>query len=97
MKKYKVNGREVEAVSIANAIHQVKDSDLLKQMAYKLADMANYFDRANSPYARNQFVEKEYEKKLNETYTYGLKVYEQLKKEYGMISMNMREATEYFS
>lgn len=81
MKKFKINGISVKADSIADAIHQVKDSDLLKQMAYKLADMASYFDRANAPHSRNQFQQQEYEKKLTETYTYGLKVYEQLKKE----------------
>lgn len=65
----------------------VGDSDKLKQMAYKFAQMGNYFDRANSARSR-EILGKEDDQKYAEFYNYGLQVLAQLKQEVEGIKKN---------
>lgn len=66
---------------------KTKDSDKLKQMAYKFAQMGNYFDRANSANSR-RILAKEDTQKYTEFYNYGLQVYQQLKNEVESMKRN---------
>lgn len=72
-------------------LDSVKDSDKLKQMAYKFAQMGNYFDRANSARSRN-ILAKEDDQKYAEFYNYGLQVLAQLKQEVEGIKKNATPA-----
>lgn len=65
----------------------VGDSDKLKQMAYKFAQMGNYFDRANSARSR-EILGKEDDQKYAEFYNYGLQVLAQLKQEVESMKRN---------
>lgn len=56
----------------------VVDSDKLKQMAYKFAQMANYFDRGDSINSR-KILAKEDDRNYADFYNYGLQVLAQLK------------------
>lgn len=78
---------EVEAVRKAKCVKdaiynhkRVADSDQLRQLAYQLGQLANYFDRSNSAHSRNLLSDKD-KQKLTEFYNLGLKVYDVLKKE----------------
>lgn len=78
---------EVEAVRKAKCVkdaiynhRRVADSDQLRQLAYQLGQLANYFDRANSAHSRNLLSDKD-KQKMTEFYNLGLKVYDVLKKE----------------
>ena len=66
-------------IKVLHAV-KAKDSNKLKQMAYKFAQMGNYFDRANSAQSRS-ILAKEDDKKYPEFYSYALQVYQQLKNE----------------
>lgn len=65
----------------------IKDSDTLKNLAYKFAQMGNYFDRANSVNSR-KILGKEDDEKIAEFYNLGLQVYKQLEKEVDYLKNN---------
>ena len=58
----------------------IKDSNKLLQMAYKLAQMSSYFDRANTPRSR-KLLSQEDETKKAELFSYGNEVLNQLNQE----------------
>lgn len=66
---------------------QLKDSDTLKNLAYKFAQMGNYFDRANSVNSR-KILGKEDDEKIAEFYKLGLEVYKQLEQEVNYLKNN---------
>lgn len=66
---------------------KIKDSDTLKNLAYKFAQMGNYFDRANSAASR-KILGKEDDEKIAEFYKLGLQVYKQLKQEVDYLKNN---------
>lgn len=100
MKKYLVNNVYIKAASVNDAVKKykmqdsLKDSDKLKQMAYKFAQMGNYFDRANSARAR-EILAKEDDKKYPEFYNYAVQVYQQLKFEVENIKRNSTVKQNY--
>lgn len=59
---------------------KMKDSAKLKELAYQLAQMGNYFDRANSINSRN-ILAREDSTKLVEFYKLAVQTYNQLKME----------------
>jgi len=61
-------------------ITKVKDSDQLKNLAYKFGQLANYFDRANSAQSRN-LLSKEDDTKVSEFISVGQQLLTQLTKE----------------
>lgn len=69
----------VESSMIADSVF-VSDSDKLSQMVYKLGQLANYFDRANSAHSR-KYLGAEDDKKVAEFYSLGVQTYNQLKSE----------------
>lgn len=73
---------------------RVEDSDKLKQMTYKFAQMGNYFDRANSLNSR-QILSKEDDQKYTEFYNYGLQVFAQLKQEVEGIKKSTNPKKDY--
>lgn len=81
--KYVINAETpVKAMKIAKVLDSTKckDSDKLLQMAYKLAQMTSYFDRANTPRSR-QLLSQEDETKKAELFNYGMQVLNQLNQE----------------
>lgn len=66
---------------------KIKDSDTLKNLAYKFAQMGNYFDRANSANSR-KILGKEDDEKIAEFYKLGLEVYKQLEQEVNYLKNN---------
>ena len=66
---------------------KIKDSDTLKNLAYKFAQMGNYFDRANSANSR-KILGKEDDEKIAEFYKLGLQVYKQLEQEVDYLKNN---------
>ena len=78
--KVKANDHEEAARKIIDKFNNVsmKDSSKLYDLAYKLGQLANYFDRANSINSRN-ILGKEDEAKKAEFYNLGLQTYNQLK------------------
>ena len=86
--------KEVDAVRRAKEIKSnmgfgkdsagVHDSDELRQLAYKFAEMGSHFDRANSAHSR-EMLSKDDEAKYAEFFKLGLKVHEVLKNEVARI------------
>lgn len=68
---------------------KIKDSDTLKNLAYKFAQMGNYFDRANSANSR-KILGKEDDEKIAEFYKLGLEVYKQLEQEVNYLKNNKK-------
>lgn len=68
---------------------KIKDSDTLKNLAYKFAQMGNYFDRAHSANSR-KILGKEDDEKIPEFYNLGLQVYKQLEQEVDYLKNNKR-------
>lgn len=66
---------------------KIKDSDTLKNLAYKFAQMGNYFDRANSANSRD-ILGREDNEKIAEFYKLGLQVYKQLEQEVDYLKNN---------
>lgn len=66
---------------------KIKDSDTLKNLAYKFAQMGNYFDRANSANSR-KILGREDDEKIAEFYKLGLQVYKQLEQEVNYLKNN---------
>lgn len=66
---------------------KIKDSDTLKNLAYKFAQMGNYFDRANSVNSR-KILGREDDEKIAEFYKLGLQVYKQLEQEVNYLKNN---------
>ena len=66
---------------------KIKDSDTLKNLAYKFAQMGNYFDRANSANSR-KILGREDNEKIAEFYKLGLEVYKQLEQEVNYLKNN---------
>ena len=66
---------------------KIKDSDTLKNLAYKFAQMGNYFDRANSTNSR-KILGREDDEKIAEFYKLGLQVYKQLEQEVNYLKNN---------
>lgn len=66
---------------------KIKDSDTLKNLAYKFAQMGNYFNRANSVNSR-KILGKEDDEKIAEFYKLGLEVYKQLEQEVNYLKNN---------
>lgn len=66
---------------------KIKDSDTLKNLAYKFAQMGNYFDRAHSLNSR-KILGKEDDEKIPEFYNLGLQVYKQLEQEVDYLKNN---------
>lgn len=76
---------------------KTKDSDKLKNLAYKFAQMGNYFDRANSARSR-EILAKEDDKKYPEFLRLGFEVLNQLKIEVeGMKSAKTLKGIGYFA
>ena len=91
-KKYKkIKARDVDTYEevTKDLEKELKDSDTLKNLAYKFAQMGNYFDRANSHNSR-EILGKEDDKKLPEFYNLGLQVYKQLEQEVEYLKNNKR-------
>ena len=68
---------------------ELKDSDTLKNLAYKFAQMGNYFDRAHSLNSK-KILGREDDKKIAEFYNLGLQVYKQLEQEVDYLKNNKR-------
>lgn len=68
---------------------KIKDSDTLKNLAYKFAQMGNYFDRDHSANSR-KILGKEDDEKIPEFYNLGLQVYKQLEQEVDYLKNNKR-------
>lgn len=89
-KKYKkIKARDVDTYEevTEDLEKELKDSDTLKNLAYKFAQMGNYFDRANSFNSR-EILGKEDDEKLPEFYNLGLQVYKQLEQEVDYLKNN---------
>ena len=80
MKTFKINGQIIKALSLTDAVKSCKDSDRLKQLAYKFAEMGSYFDRANSASSR-EILSKNDENKMFDYYKLALEIKKQLQKE----------------
>lgn len=91
-KKYKkIKTRDVDTYKevTEDLEKELKDSDTLKNLAYKFAQMGNYFDRANSVNSK-KILGKEDDKKIAEFYNLGLQVYKQLEQEVDYLKNNKR-------
>lgn len=89
-KKYKkIKTRDVDTYEevTEDLEKELKDSDTLKNLAYKFAQMGNYFDRANSVNSR-KILGKEDDEKIAEFYKLGLQVYKQLEQEVDYLKNN---------
>lgn len=89
-KKYKkIKTRDVDTYEevTEDLEKELKDSDTLKNLAYKFAQMGNYFDRANSANSR-KILGKEDDEKIAEFYKLGLQVYKQLEQEVNYLKNN---------
>lgn len=89
-KKYKkIKTRDVDTYEevTEDLEKELKDSDTLKNLAYKFAQMGNYFDRANSANSR-KILGKEDDEKIAEFYKLGLQVYKQLEQEVDYLKNN---------
>lgn len=89
-KKYKkIKARDVDTYEevTEDLEKELKDSDTLKNLAYKFAQMGNYFDRAHSANSR-KILGKEDDEKLAEFYNLGLQVYKQLEQEVDYLKNN---------
>lgn len=87
MKKYKIGKYIIKAKSVEDSVKiykKIKDSDRLKQLAYKFAETGSYFDRANMAQSR-ELLSKNDESKLFEYYKLALEVKKQLEKEIPMM------------
>lgn len=71
----------------------VKDSDALAKLAYEFGQIANYFDRANSPRSRN-FLAQEDDVKYNEFLRKGIQVKAQLQREIEGMTKGMKAGQE---
>ena len=71
----------------------VKDSDALAKLAYEFGQIANYFDRANSPRSRN-FLAQEDDVKYKEFLRKGIQVKAQLQKEIEGLTKGMKAGQE---
>lgn len=72
--------RKAKAVKDAMHIGRVADSSKLRQMAYDLAQLGNYFDRANSAFSRELLSDRD-RQKLTEFFNLGTRTYNALKNE----------------
>ena len=91
-KKYKkIKTRDVDTYEeVTEGLEkELKDSDTLKNLAYKFAQMGNYFDRAHSVNSR-KILGKEDDEKIPEFYNLGLQVYKQLEQEVDYLKNNKR-------
>lgn len=91
-KKYKkIKARDVDTYEevTEDLEKELKDSDTLKNLAYKFAQMGNYFDRAHSANSR-KILGKEDDEKISEFYNLGLQVYKQLEQEVDYLKNNKR-------
>lgn len=91
-KKYKkIKTRDVDTYEevTEDLKKELKDSDTLKNLAYKFAQMGNYFNRANSLNSK-KILAKEDDEKLPEFYNLGLQVYKQLEQEVEYLKNNKR-------
>lgn len=91
-KKYKkIKARDVDTYEevTEDLEKELKDSDTLKNLAYKFAQMGNYFDRAHSANSR-KILGKEDDEKIPEFYNLGLQVYKQLEQEVDYLKNNKR-------
>lgn len=91
-KKYKkIKTRDVDTYEevTEDLEKELKDSDTLKNLAYKFAQMGNYFDRAHSANSR-KILGKEDDEKISEFYNLGLQVYKQLEQEVDYLKNNKR-------
>lgn len=91
-KKYKkIKARDVDTYEeVTEGLEkELKDSDTLKNLAYKFAQMGNYFDRAHSANSR-KILGKEDDEKIAEFYNLGLQVYKQLEQEVDYLKNNKR-------
>lgn len=91
-KKYKkIKTRDVDTYEeVTEGLEkELKDSDTLKNLAYKFAQMGNYFDRAHSANSR-KILGKEDDEKIAEFYNLGLQVYKQLEQEVDYLKNNKR-------
>lgn len=89
-KKYKkIKARDVDTYEevTEDLEKELRDSDTLKNLAYKFAQMGNYFDRANSANSR-EILGKEDNEKIAEFYKLGLEVYKQLEQEVNYLKNN---------
>ena len=89
-KKYKkIKARDVDTYEevTEDLEKELKDSDTLKNLAYKFAQMGNYFDRANSANSR-EILGREDNEKIAEFYKLGLEVYKQLEQEVNYLKNN---------
>lgn len=71
----------------------VKDSDALAKLAYEFGQIANYFDRANSPRSRN-FLAQEDDVKYKEFLRKGIQVKAQLQREIEGLAKGMKAGQE---
>ena len=71
----------------------VKDSDALAKLAYEFGQIANYFDRANSPRSRN-FLAQEDDVKYKEFLRKSIQVKAQLQKEIEGLTKGMKAGQE---
>lgn len=93
--KFKVFAKDHQ--DAANKIFRnMRDSSKLYELAYKLGQLANYFDRANSVQSRN-ILGREDETKMAEFFNLGLQTYNQLKFEVEqMKKAGLEEGIRYF-
>lgn len=91
-KKYKkIKARDVDTYEeVTKGLEkELRDSGTLKNLAYKFAQMGNYFDRAHSANSR-KILGKEDDEKISEFYNLGLQVYKQLEQEVDYLKNNKR-------
>lgn len=91
-KKYKkIKTRDVDTYEevTKDLEKELKDSDTLKNLAYKFAQMGNYFDRANSANSR-KILGREDNEKIAEFYKLGLEVYKHLEQEVNYLKNNKK-------
>lgn len=91
-KKYKkIKTRDVDTYEevTEDLEKELRDSDTLKNLAYKFAQMGNYFDRAHSLNSK-KILGKEDDEKIAEFYNLGLQVYKQLEQEVDYLKNNKR-------
>ena len=74
---------------------EIQDSSKLADLAYKLGQMANYFDRANSAISR-KFLGRDDEAKKAEFYKLGVQTYTQLKFEVEQMEKAGKTGNEYY-
>lgn len=89
-KKYKkIKTRDVDTYEevTEDLEKELKDSDTLKNLAYKFAQIGSYFDRAHSLNSR-KILGKEDDEKIPEFYNLGLQVYKQLEQEVDYLKNN---------